>query len=208
MAGSSLAEMHRPQYIEDDWSAGQCLGWRTTRVGERVYHNHGGGIHGFGTQVFFNKPARTGAILFINMWPPHGGLDLAQKVLELILAADEAQNPIGESTDFSPVPENYRRLLGTYFAAPGIWVNIEWRAGALRLAVPQGRDYSLHAPAELVPTDNELEFRVLGGRGAGERAVFKVDAERQVLSYALGAFEFRKLAPQEGHLPLGYPGSS
>ena len=81
-------------------------------------------------------------------------------------------------------------LLGTYFAAPGIWVNIEWRAGVLRLAVPQGRDHSLHAPAELVATDNELEFRVRGARGAGEMAVFKI--EEGVLSYTLGAFKFHQ----------------
>ena len=73
--GRSLAEMHRPQYMEDDWSAGQCLGWRALRVGNRVYHSHGGGIHGFGTQVLFNLPAKVGVILFINMWPPPGGLD-------------------------------------------------------------------------------------------------------------------------------------
>jgi CubicO group peptidase (beta-lactamase class C family) len=194
--GSSLTEMHRPQYIEADWSAGQCLGWRATRVGERVYHNHGGGIHGFGTQVIFNIPRRTGAILFINMWPPHGGLNLAQEVLELILSADEARVVVGELSEFTSVPEAYRRLLGTYCAAPGIWVNIEWRAGALRLAPPEGKDYSLHAPAELVPTDNEREFRVCGGRGAGEKAVFRMDAESQMLSYELGAFEFRKLTPR------------
>ena len=62
-------------------------------------------------------------------------------------------------------------LLGTYFAAPGIWVNIEWRAGVLRLAVPQGRDHSLHAPAELVPTENELKFRVQGTRRGGNGGV-------------------------------------
>ena len=192
LAGSSLAEMHHPQYIASDWSSGQCLGWRTTRVGDRVYHNHGGGIHGFGTQVWFNKPGRTGAILFINMWPPHGGLELAQEVLELILAADAAHTDTSEPADFSPVPEALQPLLGSYCAAPGIWVNIEWRAGALRLAVAEGKSYSLHAPAALEPSDNNCEFLVHGGRGAGETAVFKIDAQGKVLSYTLGAFEFYK----------------
>jgi hypothetical protein len=64
------------------------VGWRPTHGGERFHQNHGGEIHGFGTQVFFNKPTRAGAILLINMWPTHGGMDLAQEILELILAAD------------------------------------------------------------------------------------------------------------------------
>ena len=42
---------------------------------------------------------------------------------------------------------------------------IVWRDGALRLAGSQGKSYSLHAPAELEPTDDERVFRVRGGRG-------------------------------------------
>ena len=190
LADTSRAEMHRPQFLEADWSSGQCLGWRATRVGDRVYHEHGGGIHGFSTQVLFNMPSRTGAILFINMWPPHGGLDLARAVLELILADEPADSC---AVDFSPVPEAYLPLLGTYYAAPGIWVDVVWRAGALRLARSQGKGYLLHAPAELEPTDDKHVFRIRGGRGAGERAIFTVGSTDQVLRYTLGGFEFRKL---------------
>ena len=124
------------------------------------------------------------------MWPPHGGLELAKEALELIIAAEPA---VTHAVDFSLMPEAYLRLLGTYVAAPGIWVDVVWRAGALRLAGSQGNGYSLHAPAELEPTDNENAFRVRGGRGAGERAVFAVDSDARVIGYALGAFEFRKL---------------
>ena len=56
LKGSTLVEIQQLQYVEPDWSAGQCLGWRATRIGDHVYHNHGGGIHGFGTQVWFNVP--------------------------------------------------------------------------------------------------------------------------------------------------------
>ena len=191
LTDTSLAEMHRPQYIETDWSSGQCLGWRATRLGERVYHNHGGGIHGFGTQVWFNRPRRTGVILLINMWPPHGGLTLAQEALELILTSEEKQ--LLDTPDFAPVPSAYSRFLGVYCATPGIWVKVEWRSGALCLAMLEDKPYSLHAPAELEPTDHENEFRVRGGRGAGEKAIFKMDLGGQVLSYELGAFEFHRL---------------
>jgi hypothetical protein len=124
------------------------------------------------------------------MWPPHGGLDLAKEALERILADEPADR---RAVDFSPVPEAYLPLLGTYCAAPGIWVDVVWRDGALRLAGSQGKSYSLHAPAELEPTDDERVFRVRGGRGAGERAIFTATPQGQVLGYALGGFEFRKL---------------
>ena len=188
----TLAEIQRPQYVEPDWSAGQCLGWRATRVGNRVYHSHGGGIHGFGTQVWFNVPSRTGAIVLINMWPPHGGLDLAQEMLERVLDAEDNAPAPPKRPTLEATPDPLKRFLGRYYAEPGIHVNIEYRDGQLRLEPCEGQSYSLHAPAVLEATDSEDEWMVRGGRGAGERAVFSFDAEGCVISYALGGFEFRR----------------
>ncbi len=190
--GSTLAEIQRPQYVEPDWSAGQCLGWRATRVEDHVYHNHGGGIHGFGTQVWFNAPSRTGAVLLINMWPPHGGLELAQEVLEMVLEEEEAEGSPPERPRLDPTPEALKRFLGHYCAEPGIDVDIEYRDGRLRLAGHGRSAYSLHAPAELQPTDREDEWVVRGGRASGERAVFTFGEDGRVLSYELGAFVFKK----------------
>ncbi len=188
----TLAEIQRPQYIEPDWSTGQCLGWRATRVGERVHHNHGGGVHGFGTQVWFNVPSRTGAIVLINMWPPHGGLELAQELLEMVLGADEeAEAPPSQPT-LEATPDPLIRFLGHYYAEPGIHVNIEFRDGELRLTPSTGRAYSLHAPAVLEATDSDREWLVAGGRAAGERAVFTFGDDGRVISYALGGFVFRR----------------
>ena len=194
--GRSLAEMHRPQYMEDDWSAGQCLGWRATRVGDRVYHSHGGGIHGFGTQVCFNLPGKAGAIVFINMWPPPGGLELAQEILELVLDKMDAK-PEPEPPRFEPTPAALQRFLGHYRAAPGIHANIEYRDGVLRLEAHPGYPYSLHAPAVLEPTDQGGEWWVRGGRGAGETAVFRFADDGRVLNYELGAFVFEKYSLTE-----------
>ena len=90
-----------------------------------------------GAQVFFNEPTRTGAILLIDMWPPHGGLDLAQEILELILTADEARGNKGTTTDFSPVAETYRaRHLGEYRMA---------RRGAAFGGTPRQRPFAARA---------------------------------------------------------------
>ena len=189
----TLAEIQRPQYVEPDWSSGQCLGWRATRVGNHVYHNHGGGIHGFGTQVWFNVPSKTGIVVFINMWPPHGGLEIAQEALEMVLNADEAAHPVPAKPMFEATPDALRRFIGYYRAEPGIDVNIESRDGSLQLMAHDSAAYSLHAPAALEPTDNEGEWFVCSGRAAGEIAVFKFDDDDSVISYELGAFVFKKL---------------
>ena len=193
LKGQTLVEIQQPQYVEQDWSAGQCLGWRATRIGDHIYHNHGGGIHGFGTQVWFNVPSKTGVVVFINMWPPHGGLEIAEELLEMVLNADEAVQPVPAHPPLEPTPEVLQRFIGYYRAEPGIDVNLEVRDGRLRLAGHGGSAYSLHAPAILEPTDKEEEWLVLGGRAAGEIAIFKFDNDDRVISYELGAFVFKKL---------------
>ena len=193
LKGQTLVEIQQPQYVETDWSAGQCLGWRATRIGDHIYHNHGGGIHGFGTQVWFNVPSKTGAVVLINMWPPHGGLEIAQEVLEIVLNADEAAPSIPAQPTLEPTPEALQRFVGYYRAEPGIDVNIEVRDGSLRLAGHGGSAYSLHAPAVLEQTDREEEWLVRGGRAAGEIALFKFGDDNNVISYELGAFVFKKL---------------
>lgn len=177
--------------MAEDWSSGQCLGWRATRIGNHVYYNHGGGIHGFATQVWFNTVHKLGVIQFINMWPPPGGQELVQEVLELLLDDSERQveKPIATP---EPIPEKFEDLVGLYFAEPGIWVSVEWRDGHLKLAVPDGKAYSLHAPADLLPLMVADTFRVVGGRGAGEQVVFE-RTNGQVTHYELGAFVFKKL---------------
>ncbi len=191
--GQTLVEIQQPQYVEPDWSAGQCLGWRATRIGDHIYHNHGGGIHGFGTQVWFNVPSKTGVVVLINMWPPHGGLEMAEEILEMVLKADESVQFVSEQPALEPMPETLQRFVGYYRAEPGIDVNIEMRDGSLQLVAHGGAAYSLHAPAVLEPTDNEEEWLVRGGRAAGEIALFVFDDEDRVISYELGAFVFKKL---------------
>ena len=193
LKGQTLVEIQQPQYVEPDWSAGQCLGWRATRIGDHIYHNHGGGIHGFGTQVWFNVPSKIGVVVFINMWPPHGGLEIAEELLEMVLNADEAVQPVPAHPPLEPTPEVLQRFIGYYRAEPGIDVNLEVRDGRLRLAGHGGSAYSLHAPAILEPTDKEEEWLVLGGRAAGEIAIFKFADDDRVISYELGAFVFKKL---------------
>ena len=42
LTGSSLAEMHRPQFMAPNWQSGTCLPWAGARVGDQVFLGHGG----------------------------------------------------------------------------------------------------------------------------------------------------------------------
>ena len=118
---------------------------------------------------------------------------MAQEVLEMVLNADEAVQSVPTQPMLEPIPEALQRFVGYYRAEPGIDVNIEMRDGSLQLVAHGGAPYSLHAPATLEPTDNENEWLVRGGRGAGEIAFFEFDDDDTVVSYELGAFVFKKL---------------
>ena len=192
--GGSLAEMHRPVYIEPDWSAGQALSWRVSRIGERVYHGHGGGVHGFGTQVLFNVPSKIGVIVLTNLWPSTAAAQIATEMLESLLEGDTLAAGIAPRVPEVPeqCPEALRPYLGRYRAEPGVPALIEFRSSKLRFVndVPGG--YTLHAPAILELTQRKDVLRVIGGRGSGEHAVFERNGIDLVVSYALGGFVFRR----------------
>ncbi len=198
LAGTALEEMHRPVYLEPDWSAGQALGWRVVRVGGRVFHNHGGGIHGFGSNVAFHKPSKTGVVVLANIWPTVAAAQIAQDMLGLVLDADA--NAVKTTARQEPAlpgnaPATLTEYMGRYRAEPGIPALIEYRGGALRLVGPEPEAYTLHAPATLELTGTSDALMVRGGRGSGELAVFKRDSNGGIASYELGGFVFKRHAP-------------
>jgi CubicO group peptidase (beta-lactamase class C family) len=195
LAGTTIDESHRPQYLETDWSVGYCLGWRATRVGDRVYHGHGGGIHGFASYVLFSKPHRLGVICLANVWPHPGMLGTATEIAESLLRAGWTAPPADVAEGLVPTPPPLERFLGTYEATPGIFATIAYRAGALRLETTPLNGYQLHAPAVLELTADASAFLVRGGRGAGERAVFQFAADGSVMSFSLGGFVYRRVVP-------------
>jgi D-alanyl-D-alanine carboxypeptidase len=192
---ASRKEMHRPIYVGDDWSWGQCLGWRATRIGERVYLNHGGAVHGFSTNVVFNVPARTGVVTLVNMWPTGLPSDLALRIAEIVIEEAGAGSDTG-LTGNEPGPQEVSATEydGRYFAEPGLPVTVSAGAGGgLRIAKPADREPTLHAPARLEQAGEPDTFRIVNGRGAGEIAAFLRNDSGTVTGFTLGGFKYRKL---------------
>jgi D-alanyl-D-alanine carboxypeptidase len=193
LSQASRKEMHRPNYVGDDWSWGQGLGWRATRLGERVYLNHGGALHGFSTNVVFNVPSRTGVITLVNMWPTGLPVDLAVRIAEIVIDGSSS-----EAGSANPMPDTgtaaETEFDGKYFAEPGLPVNITGNSGGgLAFAKPVVREPTLHAPAQLEPAGEPDTFLVVNGRGAGEIAVFTRSDSGTVTGFTLGGFKYRKV---------------
>ena len=191
----SLDEMHRPVYISADWSWGQALGWRAHRRGERVYMEHGGGIHGYSSQVVFNKPARMGAITLANVWPPPPRDSIAMELLDAAIDAVGARDAGEKPTSPGPeLPPEIDKYLGSYFAEPYFHADVTRSENALRLEPGSKDTMLLHTPCDLAVSHagEGLEIRVVNGRGAGETLNFRFGPDDSVTGFLLGGFFYEK----------------
>lgn len=182
-------EMLHPAYLDADWTTGQCVGWRATRSGKRVYHGHGGGIHGFGTQTMFHGPYQTGVIVLTNLWPNPVSVSLAQTLLDAVIDDWDEMPPVTAEVrhEVPPSDENsgLRGFGGIYFADPGFWMRLTAVSDdELHMGGHEASPYLLHAPASARFTDDG-SFNVTGNRGAGES--FKIEDGE----FRLGGFKYR-----------------
>jgi D-alanyl-D-alanine carboxypeptidase len=192
LAGRSVAEMHQPNAMEPNWDAGYCLSWMGIRRGDNVYLGHGGGIHGFITQVLFNLQHRVGAIVLTNSGAgvPQA---IALEMLERVLPA--AKQAASQTRAARPVttPAAWLPLLGYYSAGIGGMLSVQCRGGVLILATPAPAAGPPPPPVRLSPTDAPDAFLVENGRYAGEVLRFRHSADGTVTGFSASGFAFRRL---------------
>ena len=179
----------QPLYVDPDFISGQCLAWRVTRVGEHVFHNHGGSVHGFNTSVGFHRPSRVGVIVLMNLWPTTAAVELALDLLDTAIGGPTARSwGRPDAAPPEPAPDALRPFLGRYRAEPGILSELVWRDGALRFETTTGK-YGLISPAVVSPiAGREGAFRFETGRAAGEEIAFDPGAE----TFSIGGFVYRR----------------
>ncbi|MDP8924414.1 MAG: beta-lactamase family protein [Chloroflexota bacterium] len=197
LRGPSLAEMHRPQYVEPDWSLGYCLGWRANRRGDRIWHGHGGGLPGFRSQILFNVPERVGVVVLIDGMGPADqiALDLAEAAAGLLAEAAPAPAPPAPV----PTPDHVCRFLGLYrWVHFGELARVEYRGGRLVLVGGSANPAPGSPPCPLEPTDVPNTFLVHGGRYAGERLTFGQADDGRVTGFSAAGFAYTRLADPAG----------
>jgi CubicO group peptidase (beta-lactamase class C family) len=196
LASSTLAEMHRPVYMANDWTNGQALSWRMNRRDDLVLHSHGGGIQGFASNVVFSVKDQTGVVVLANIWPAPTPYVLAEDIAELVIRELGGVAEV-ETSDLVEVPEGVSSIyVGRYWAEPGAYVDVVYDADGFGLGAPREGGYTLHGPAGLAtdPTVSDAHaFRVVGGRGAGELAEFSAPLSSSSASFRLGGFLYRRV---------------
>ncbi|MQF64978.1 beta-lactamase family protein [SAR202 cluster bacterium AC-409-J13_OGT_754m] len=182
LKGTSIEEMHRPQYLESDWSSGLCISWHALRSGDNVYLGHGGSNAGSNSQTYFNKRYKVGVIVFTNSDAHSAHNRISKEIMDHCV---DTLGSIKEKTQTSPTipaPSEMEPLIGRYATdRPHSAMRIVWLDGTLMM-VDSGQTlptYLLYkggsgTPAHLVPTENSNVFMAREGRLAGESISFEI----------------------------------
>ena len=178
----SRKEMQRPLFMKEDWSVGYGTPWVLDRKKDEIALGHGGGIHGFGSEIRFNAKRRLGVIVLMNRMV--GAQELNSKIFETMIEAEEA-NPASEPKKTpSQTPPELQEYLGLYHGAFGLTVKVEYGDGSLQINLFE---------AILEKTDEPGIFRGTNGRLSGDRVVFGRSASGKVSNLILEGAQFNRL---------------
>ena len=188
LAESTVAEMQRPRYLGGDpaWGLAWGISWYAVRRDDVVWVQHSGDIHGFSSNVCFDREHRVGAVVLLNTMAPAGDLSM-----QLAAIGREAVAALpARITQPPPMPEEYRDLLGYYGSDhTGPLVRVEWRDGRLTFVDPTQAGWR----PTLTATDQPDAFVVDPYvREAGEPCVFHRRADGRVDSVAFGPAVLRR----------------
>ncbi len=196
LSSSTLAEMHRPVYMSNDWSNGQALSWRMNRRDDLVLHSHGGGIQGYASNMVFSVLAQTGVVVLANIWPAPTPYALAEDIAELVIRELGPIVELNETNLVTVSEEDSAAFVGRYWAEPGAYVDVVYNENGFSLGSPRDGDYTLHGPAGLASDPSVADansFRTVGGRGAGELAEFSTTESGKAESFRLGGFLYKRV---------------
>jgi CubicO group peptidase (beta-lactamase class C family) len=183
LAGTSLREMHRVQWLNDDWSAGRGIGFYVWRLHGRTLVGHGGALPGYRSDLQCAPADKVGAVVLTNA---DDGLPLIymDKLFQWVAPAlikAAAAKPAAAAT-----AEEWQRYVGRY--------RNSWGDGQV---IIYQDELVLIAPGEPDPLAGITKLKPIGPHtfrietkehfaSNGELAVFEVDAAGNVTRLKLG----------------------
>ncbi len=116
LAATSLREMHRVQWLNDDWSAGRGIGFYVWRLHGRTLVGHGGALLGYRTDLQFVPADKVGVVVLTNA---DDGMPLiyTDKLFQWVVPALlKAAAPKSKATKVAAIWQSY---VGRYRSAWG-----------------------------------------------------------------------------------------
>lgn len=182
LSGWSLAEMHRPHWVNPGWDGGWGLGFIIWRKAGKTYVGHTGGLQGFTTYFVTCPEDKIAAIALTNSndSEPSKVIDgifnwVAPRILEAMPKPKPAQ------------VDGLERYAGKYRTYSNL-TNVMLHDGGLVLFSPLEED-PFAAAAKLIP-EGEHTFRVEAANGFGlhgEKVTFELNPDGTVYRMKTGA---------------------
>jgi CubicO group peptidase (beta-lactamase class C family) len=167
---ASIAEMHRPQYVDESWEWGQGIGWRVHRADDGSTRiEHGGGVWGYTCRVLLSVPETAGVAVFTNGSDGNVGVSVSNRALDLLVLTVR-RITARRAPPVSPAPPQWLRYVGLYRWVLGD-AEVHLRDGRLVLSVDnRGKPETV-----VLQSESEHVFRMPGGPQRGETLRFIVD---------------------------------
>lgn len=194
LKGTTLREMHRPQWLLDDWQNAWGFGVRVRRIDGRVQVGHPGNVPGYRTQIEFVPSLRLGAIVLTNAddGNPASYIDYALTLLSPI-AARAMTRPL------APLPANAASYVGRYQSENGtttMFVSV--LDGQLSLVTPDAANP--YTTRIILESSSDPRIFVMRSPGTfaydafGERLTFDVGANGQINGYHTPNLRYTRIA--------------
>jgi D-alanyl-D-alanine carboxypeptidase len=188
LSTGALRLMHRVRVLDNNWQAGNAIGFAVIRDGEKIYVGHGGSYFGYKTHTFMQMEPKVGVIVLTNADdsnPRDIALHLMQSVGEAVAKASHVSPPV---VTWDP---SWSRFAGTYRSRAGGEVEVV-ELNQRFVTFDPSAPYPEH-PTRLEPIGNG-QFRVeasTGGGPVGEIVRFVEQAGKVVRMYAGSSFSDR-----------------
>src|SRR5713101_2985433 len=190
LGGKSLREMHRPQWLLDDWQTAWGLGMRVRRVDGRVRVGHPGTTPGFSATLEFIPALKLGVAVLTNAddGNPTAYCDYALQLLTPIVAKAMARAA-------PELAEDAERYCGHYRSENGnLTMLVAVLDGQLTLVAPGAPNpYAARAILERTPELHTFTMRPSGAFGThpvGEHFTFSTGADGEVTGYVASGARF------------------
>ncbi len=176
LSGPTLAEMHRPRFVNAKWTGARGLGWGVSRRDGRTYVSHGGWIGGHRADLILDPERGLAAVALTNADDASPGF-FARQALAVVGGAVAASGAAPAAAAPTPPDPGWKRYVGTY-TDPWDWeIEVLVLDGALVLyehSYPP-EDAAEDAITRLVPA-GEHTFKLPDG----ETLRFELDATGKV----------------------------
>ena len=183
LAGYSLREMHRVQWLNEDWTAGRGLGFYVWRLNGRTLVGHGGALLGYRTELQAIPADKVGVIAMTNA---DDGMPLTyvQKAFDILVpamaaAAKPKPKPVKPEEEWQQYAGRYRNRWGDG--------QVMVYEGDLVMIFPNQPD-PLEGMVKLKPEGPHtfrMETKEHFGNN-GELAIFEVDDKGNVVRLRVG----------------------